>query len=81
MINKLFDVIDRNRSAVKILKFMSSNVHRIYKKRVKPFGKQQRRNFVWEESIKGYLSCQQIILGHCQGGICLVNCSSLKSQV
>ena len=31
MINQLFDVINRNRSAAKISKVMSSNVHRIYK--------------------------------------------------
>ena len=51
MINQLFDVINRNRSAAKISKDMSSNVHRrIYKKNGQNHLAKNKEDFLFEKS-------------------------------
>ena len=69
MIYKLFDVINRNRSAAKISKVMSSNVHRIYKKTGKTIWQKNKEDFCLRRVNKRVIelsgNCsQQIILGH-----------------
>ena len=56
MVNRLFDVINRNRSAAKISKVMSSIYTEYTKNGQDHLAKIKRRIVVWEESIKGYLS-------------------------
>ena len=69
MIFQLFDVINRNHSAAKISKVMSSNVHRIYKKTGKTIGQKTKKIFCLRRVNKKVIelcgNCfQQIILGH-----------------
>ena len=69
MINQLSDVINRNHSAAKISKVMSSNVHRIYKKTGKPKWQKTKKIFclrrVNKRAIELSGNCfQQIILRH-----------------